>query len=200
MLAALCMLLVVGALPASAGPVEDAITSFANDSYSDTDEAIAALVASGDPRALPIITALRDERLLADTENKKVYIKDDDGKVADAVTGQVVASSFANLDAVRLNNRLRGMVDAALGSLNLFSLDQAKRIEAAQSVFKSPMMTDRWRCSKPRCRRRPMRRSSVPSRRRARRSSCPSRTRPKPISSMRSPSSRVSATRTRSTC
>jgi len=131
------MLLVVGALPASAGPVEDAITSFANDSYSDTDDAIAALVASSDPRALPIITALRDERLLADTENKKVYIKDDNGKVADAVTGEAVASSFANLDAVRLNNRLRGVVDAALGSLNLFSSDPAKRIEAAQAVFKS---------------------------------------------------------------
>ena len=39
--------------------------------------------------------------------------------------------------AVRLNNRLRRTVEAALGGLTLLSPDPAKRIAAAQSVFKS---------------------------------------------------------------
>ena len=38
---------------------------------------------------------------------------------------------------VRLNNRLRRTVDAAIGSLTLLSPDPAKRIAAAQAVFKS---------------------------------------------------------------
>jgi urea transport system permease protein len=42
-----------------------------------------------------------------------------------------------NAAAVRLNNRLRRSVEAALGGLTLLSPDPAKRIAAAQSVFKS---------------------------------------------------------------
>ncbi len=136
-LAAFCALAVLGPRPAVAGAVEDAVAKFANDSYSDTGDAIGALVSSGDTRALPIISALKDGRLITDTATKKVYIKSSDGKVVDAASGAPVDSSFANLGEVRLNNRLRGMIDAALGSLTLLSRDSAKRIEAAQSVFKS---------------------------------------------------------------
>src|SRR5262249_14387458 len=93
-LAGFCLLLVIGALPAAAGPVEDAIAKFANDSYSDTGDAICALVASGDARALPIISALKDGRLVADGAAKKVYIKGADGKVADAATGEAADASF----------------------------------------------------------------------------------------------------------
>jgi urea transport system permease protein len=125
------------ALPAMAGSVEDAIAKFANDSYSDTGEAIGVLVTSGDSRALPIISALKDGRLLADSANKRVYIKQTDGKVVDAASGEAADSSLANLDAVRLNNRLRGIADAALGTLTLLSPDPAKRISAAQSALKS---------------------------------------------------------------
>ncbi len=38
---------------------------------------------------------------------------------------------------MRLNNRLRRTVEAALGGLTLMSADPAKRYEAAQAVFKS---------------------------------------------------------------
>ena len=136
-LAALCLLAIVAARPAAAGPVEDAIAKFANDSYSDTGDAISVLASSGDSRALPIISALKDGRLIADATTKKVYVKGTDGKVVDAASGEAVDSSLANLANVRLNNRLRGMVDQAIGSLTLLSRDPAKRIEAAQSVFKS---------------------------------------------------------------
>ena len=56
----------------------------------------------------------------------------------DAATGKPAAAiAPADLDAVRLNNRLRRMIDAALGGLTLLSPDPAKRLEAAQAVFKS---------------------------------------------------------------
>ena len=43
----------------------------------------------------------------------------------------------ADLQPVRINNRLRRAIDAAIGGLTLLSPDPAKRLEAAQAVFKS---------------------------------------------------------------
>ena len=132
------LLVVVWGLPALAGPFEDAVTKFANDSFSDTQEAIAEVSTSGDARAFNIIDALQDERLYADPASKKVFIKGTDDKVVDAISGAAVTNMPATADTVRLNNRLRGVVEAALGGLNLLAPDLATRIGAAQSVFKSP--------------------------------------------------------------
>ena len=64
--------------------------------------------------------------------------EDPSDRLIDAATGQPVAGSApADLAPVRLNNRLRGIVQAALGSLTLMAPDPAKRLEAAQAVFKS---------------------------------------------------------------
>lgn len=132
-----CVLAIALIQPAKAGPFEDAVAQFANDSFSDTEAAIGAIARSGEARALTIIQALQDGRLVADPATKKVYVKAADGKVTDAATGETVASSFANLGNVRLNNRLRRSVDAAIGGLTLQSPDPARRIQAAQAVFKS---------------------------------------------------------------
>ncbi len=131
------MLLVAFALPAFAGPFEDAVAKFANDEFSDTEEAIGVIASSGNPLAFSIISALQDGRLMADPDSKKVYVTGTDGKSVDAATGQPVASVPDSASAVRLNNRLRRSVDAALGSLTLQSPDLATRLQAAQSVFKS---------------------------------------------------------------
>nr|WP_249794898.1 urea ABC transporter permease subunit UrtB [Bradyrhizobium sp. Oc8] len=125
------------ALPAFAGPFEDAVAKFANDDYSDTDEAIGVVASSGNKLAFPIISALQDGRLMADPDSKKVYVTGTDGKSIDAATGEPVASVPDSASAVRLNNRLRRSVDAALGSLTLQSPDLGARLQAAQSVFKS---------------------------------------------------------------
>ena len=57
-------------LPAFAGSFEDALAKFANDEFSDTEEAIGIVAASGNPLAFPIISALQDGRLSADPETK----------------------------------------------------------------------------------------------------------------------------------
>ena len=135
---ALSVLLIAAfAVPASAGPFEDAVAKFANDEFSDTGEAIGAVATSDNPLAFPIISALQDGRLSADPESKKVFVTGPDGKVIDAATGAAVANLPAGAVAVRLNNRLRRTVEAALGGLTLLSPDPAKRLAAAQSVFKS---------------------------------------------------------------
>ena len=134
---ALAIVLTAIALPAFAGPFEDAVAKFANDDFSDTEEAIGTVATSGNPLAYPIISALQGERLMADSDSKKVYIKQADGKAIDAATGAPVDSIPDSASAVRLNNRLRRTVEAALGGLTLLSPDPAARIAAAQSVFKS---------------------------------------------------------------
>jgi urea transport system permease protein len=131
------LLLAAFAVPALAGPFEDAIAKFANDDFSDTDEAVGVVATSGNPRAFAIISALGDDRLSADPDTKKVFVTGTDGKVIDAATGAAVDKLPDNAAAVRLNNRLRRTVEAALGGLTLLSPDPAKRIAAAQSVFKT---------------------------------------------------------------
>src|SRR5947208_9956209 len=134
---ALSIVLIAFALPAFAGAFEDAVGKFANDDFSDTEDAVGTIATSGNPLAFTIISALQDGRLMADPDSKKVYVTGTDGKSTDAATGAPVASVPDSASAVRLNNRLRRTVEAALGGLTLLSPDPAKRIAAAQSVFKS---------------------------------------------------------------
>jgi urea transport system permease protein len=67
------LLILATVLPALAGPFEDAVGKFANDEFSDTEEAVDTLATSANPLAYPIVSALQDGRLMADTESKKVY-------------------------------------------------------------------------------------------------------------------------------
>src|ERR1700749_1521816 len=84
---ALAFFLIVFAVPAFAGPFEDAVGKFATDDFSDTEDAVTAVASSGNPLAFPIISALQDGRLMFDADSKKVYIKQLDGKAVDAAPG-----------------------------------------------------------------------------------------------------------------
>jgi urea transport system permease protein len=136
LLCALILLLVAGA-PAGAQSYEEALAKFTTDSYSDTDAGISAVAASGNPLAAQIIEALQDGRLLFSAEDKRVFVRDGSGTVLDATTGRAASGAPANLKPVRVNNRLRRSIEAALGGLTLLSADPGKRFEAAQAVFKS---------------------------------------------------------------
>ena len=123
-------------LPVLAGPFEDAVGNSPT-MISDTEDAVGVIATSGNPLAFPIISALQDGRLMADPDTKKIYVTQPDGKSIDALTGAPVASVPDSAAAVRLNNHLRRAVEAAIGGLTLSSPDADKRIEAAQSVFKT---------------------------------------------------------------
>ena len=133
-------LLAAGVLGASAQGAgaqnyEAALAGFTKDSFNDTDTAIGAVAASGNPLALQVIEALQDGRLFF--AGDKVFIKDKKDAILDAATGRPVASAPTDMKTVRLNNRLRRSVEAALGGLTLMSPDAGRRLEAAQAVFKS---------------------------------------------------------------
>jgi urea transport system permease protein len=131
-------LLLVSASHAYAGPYEDALPGFTTDEFDDTINSVNAVVASGDPLAAQLIEALQDSRLMFSAKEKKVYIKTKADALLDAATGKPIEGTPPDdIDAVRLNNRLRGVVDAAIGSLTLMSHDPGRRYDAAQAVFKS---------------------------------------------------------------
>jgi urea transport system permease protein len=125
------------AAPSFAASFAESVAKFATDDFSDTEEAVGEIAASGNPLAYPIISALQDERLMFDADTKKVYIKQADGKAIDAATGAAVDAIPDSASAVSLNNRLRRAVDAAIGGLTLMSPDLSARLSAARSVFKS---------------------------------------------------------------
>src|SRR5437764_14942642 len=108
-------LLGAGALSANAQSYEAALAGFTKDSFNDTDAAIGAVAASGNPLAVQVVEALQDGRLLFGGD--KVFLRDKSGAILDAATGKPAADAPANLKPVRLNNRLRRSVEAALGSL-----------------------------------------------------------------------------------
>jgi urea transport system permease protein len=131
-----CAVLIGSGLAHAAGLAE-AVARFAEDDYSATSDGIAAVADSGDARAGAIVEALQDGRLLFSAANKVVVVKDRAGAFTDAATGAPVATPPADLAVVRLNNRLRRTVAAAIGGLTLMSPDPLRRYEAAQAVFKS---------------------------------------------------------------
>jgi urea transport system permease protein len=147
-LSAICLALLLGltilagslaapfAASAQGAGIEQGLQKFTTDDFSDTSDGIEAVAASGNPRAADILGALRDGRLMFDAASKTVFIKTAAGAIVDAATGRP-APLPDSADNVRLNNRLRGALDAAMGTLTLLSPDPAKRLDAAQAVFKS---------------------------------------------------------------
>jgi urea transport system permease protein len=128
----------VGSSAAQAGPYEDALAGFTTDEYSDTADAVNAVATSGSPLAGPLIEALQDTRLLFSAKDKQVFIKTKDGALLDAATGKPLAGAAPDdIDTVRVNNRLRSVIDAANGALTLMAPDPNRRYDAAQAVFKS---------------------------------------------------------------
>jgi urea transport system permease protein len=128
----------LGGTTARAASLQEALTHFTADDFSETIAGINEVATSGDPRALTVIRALQDGQLLFSAEKKAVYVKDASGKLTDAATGQPVdGTAPSDVDVVRLNNRLRGAIDAAMGGLTLLAKSASIRYDAAQAVFKS---------------------------------------------------------------
>jgi urea transport system permease protein len=123
---------------AHAGPYEDALSRFVTNDFSDTTEAINRAAASGNPLAPVVIGALQDGRLFFSAETKKVFFRDGSDRLIDAATGRLAASDApTDLAPIEINNRLRRVIEAALGALTLMVGEPDKRLEAAQAVFQS---------------------------------------------------------------
>src|SRR5712672_3407464 len=133
----LAIALAFAAPPLRAAGLEEALAHFATDDYSEIEAGITAVAESGDPRAALILEALQDDRLLYSAEQRRVFYKDQSGRLFDALTAMPAENGPADMETVGINNRLRRALDAALGGLTLMSPDRARRYGAAQAVFKS---------------------------------------------------------------
>jgi urea transport system permease protein len=124
-----------GAPAGSAASYNAALDRFAADSFSETEAAIAAIASAGSEQSLPVLEALLDRRLFA--VGPLVFYRDAAGAAIDARTGSMLAAPPTDAAMVRLNNRLRNVVQTAIGTLTLLSTDPAKRLQAAESVTRS---------------------------------------------------------------
>jgi urea transport system permease protein len=136
-LLALLTILLLAAFPARADVYSDALARFAADAYSETEAAIEGVAASGHPLAAEIVGALRDGRLLVRAADRGVFLRNAGGALRDARTGAAADAAASDLKTVRVNNRVRRAIDAALGALTLQAPDPERRLAAAASVFKS---------------------------------------------------------------
>jgi urea transport system permease protein len=131
--------LLLGLAPRHAGAqsTDDAFAAIGGASFDDIRHGVELLALTGSPQAANVISALQDGRLFVGTD-RALYIRDAAGAFTAAASGapapDVVASA---LRPVRVNNAVRRAVDAALGSLRMFSPDASTRADAAEAVFKS---------------------------------------------------------------
>ena len=126
---------------ADAGVIEDVVPLFAADSYSDTSAAIEKLIAANPSNAQAILEALADRRLEVDGK-AGVLVYKQGAETIDAATGKAVASPPAAAQQVRVNNRVRSQIEAALGSLALTGKDPEKRRLAVEALAKAKNPAD----------------------------------------------------------
>jgi urea transport system permease protein len=133
----ICAMLVVGAGAVRADAVDDALLRFSADTFDDTQKGIEDLAQTGHATAEDVLAALLANRLFVRPSDRAVLYRDASDTLRSAKTGVAVDTDVKALKPVRLNNRLRRVVEAALGSLTLLATDPHKRIRAAEAVFKS---------------------------------------------------------------
>ena len=122
--------------PAHAGSVEDAVAGLAASSEERIEESIQKLAALDDPRAIPALDALCDDRLRVGADGH-AYIWDSKTRdVRDPLTGAVVQAPRP-LKEVEVGNEIRRVALPVLARLQLASPTAAVRLAAAEELSKS---------------------------------------------------------------
>ena len=131
------LLLVFGLGWPLTGHAGDPFAELASGNFNGVRQGVEDLAVSGDARAATVISALQASQLYF-TADHALLIKAADGGFTNAATGEAVAADNAfGAKPVRLNNSVRGAIDAALGSLRLFDAAASVRLTAAEAVFQS---------------------------------------------------------------
>ncbi len=140
-LAGVVLLLAAALSTAKADDFAALVGGLASESFADKQKAVIALGALGDPRAVPILQALTDGRLLRGADGRVVISVTTGARttVRDAVSADDIAGVTPDtFDRIIVNNRLRGAIEGALGALTLFSTNPAARLAAAQDALRHP--------------------------------------------------------------
>ena len=127
----LALLLAIGAPGAARAIDAAAVDKLATGDGDEKAAAVAALVASGDPRALVLLKALADGEV--QVAGGRVLIVHE-GAAVDAATGAAVVPLPESRDDVVVNNRLRREIEGAMAGLRLLSPDRAVRAAAVKEL------------------------------------------------------------------
>ena len=121
--------------------LRELVNALAKGSFSDTEKQIGRLAETGDPLVVKALEALSEGDLYVRKSDALVVIGKRSGgayALADPLTGaDLGALSGSALDKIRVNNRLRRSIRAALGGLTLRAADPAIRAQAAEAIFKA---------------------------------------------------------------
>ncbi len=108
-------------------------------SYKDKEQAIEKLVITKDQRVKKILEAMLNARLFYTKQDKKIVIgvkQDDNYLITDQLTQKQIGTvSKAELKKIRVNNKLRGILRAAIATLSLSSPDTSERLDAVKQMF-----------------------------------------------------------------
>jgi urea transport system permease protein len=141
-----CLFLLLFVSTAAAAEMDErSLTALVADlgakSFSQKAKAVEALAATGDHRALAVLEAMLERRLFTRKSDNRVVIAVKAGKkfeITAPLTQEKIATvTKGALKKVRINNRLRQQLKGSIGSLSLRHKDPARRIAAADAVFKS---------------------------------------------------------------
>jgi urea transport system permease protein len=144
---ALLVLVAPAAMPAAAEPAKDIaelhalVTQLGADDFDSMFKAVGVLSTIPDPRVIRILKDLENGDLYV-TNDKKVVVARQDGDNFDLFDPFTRAKlGTATSDAVNqiiVNDRVRSVIDAALGTLDLFSASRGTRLGAAEDLIKHP--------------------------------------------------------------
>ncbi len=117
------------------------VAALAEGGFSEKEAAIQAVAATGDPSLVAVLEAMGDGALYSRKSDGLVVIGEEDRRqitLVDPLTGETLETvGSREVERVRVNNRLRRAISAAIGAMTLLSPDPIVRSEAAQSVFRS---------------------------------------------------------------
>jgi urea transport system permease protein len=137
----LVLAFVVMAGGARAQSLDELIAGLKADSFEGKIDAIEALAATGDERAAPVLDAMLNRRLLVQKSTGAVVLGERTGRVyhlTDPISGADLGEApRGDIETVNVNNRLRGVLRGALGSLTLANRDPNQRAAAADALFKA---------------------------------------------------------------
>ena len=144
------LFLLLAALVAPAGPAfsqaadpatRELVNALGKGSFSDTEKQIGRLAETGNPAVVMALEALSDGDLYVRKSDALVVVGKRAGgayALTDPLTGENLGTqSGGALDKIRVNNRLRRTIRAALGGLTLRAADATTRRQAAEAIFKA---------------------------------------------------------------
>jgi len=134
-IAGVMLILLTAPLPVRADEFATLVMGLGAESFAEKEQAVTALGKLGDKRAIPVLVALQDGHLVKVADGRVLI--SETARLVDPVTRTAISEMTA-ADRIRVNNRLRGAIEGALGGLTLFSADPATRLTAAQDALRHP--------------------------------------------------------------